>query len=267
MYSCIPRSIGWFKRNNASQARIFPYTQEGHLKGVTCVWRWRERERDGESEQHCKRKGRRENRGKGGKDWLRERKRRRGKKRRPRGAVITLWERMQAACLFKTAWGKKDRKTGHAGLNGNSRLQDKHGQDCLPFPPFLYSFKKYCLFFFFCMLYKLSLFTCVSFSCSLSKSSVVLSDTFGVWFERMFLESIRFVPLRAFLKWCEVVGYTFNSKTVDLFCELLKALVIDERSCASFIRKSCHFWSTFESFWFCFWKTLIKHGQNIKIYD
>lgn len=70
VYSCVPRSIGWFKRNNASQARIFPYTHEGHLKGVTCVWRWREsaREREtGRASSTVRGKGGGKTGGKGGK--------------------------------------------------------------------------------------------------------------------------------------------------------------------------------------------------------
>lgn len=110
----------------------------------------------------------------------------------------------------------------------------------------------------------ISLFTCDSIRCLfviVSMVEVICCPLryLWVWFERMFLESIRFVPLRVFLKRCEVVGYTFNSKTADLVCDLLKALVINECSCASFIRKSCrisHFWSTFESFPFCIWCSL-----------
>lgn len=123
---------------------------------------------------------------------------------------------------------------------------------CL-FPPFfIHSRNIVCFPFFVCWIN--SLFTCVSFSCSFVivstvKSSVVLSDTFRVWFERMFLESIRFAPHF----WSGARWWDTLSTAVDLFCELLKAC-----SCASFIRKSCHFLSTFESFWFCFWKTLIE---------
>lgn len=154
---------------------------------------------------------------------------------------------------------------------------------CL-FPPFLYSFKEY-FFFLFCVMYNLSfhlwlyqmslsLALCNSFYGRSHLLSSQICPPFGVWFERMFLESIRFVPLRAFLKRCEVVGYTFNSKTVDLFCELLKALVINECSCASFIRRSCcisHFLSTFESFPFCIWCGLKalwwNMGRILRKYD
>ncbi len=76
------------------------------------MWRWRERERTSKRKRGEGKQGKREEKIDGEKEKEEE------ERKSPRGAVITLWERMQAACLFKTARGENERK----------REQDKWAQ-------------------------------------------------------------------------------------------------------------------------------------------